>query len=104
MAPVDTNYASKDQPAGTDTSLFGPWQGVNGELLELGDKHFRLRSKNSDLQGAYELKNSILKATVADRKEPVYMQYKMADGHLMFRSEDGQLMLFRRFNRPARLH
>jgi len=78
------------------TPLTGHWQGVNGEFLELGEKRFRLRSKDTSLKGTYELKNSILKAAISDRKEPVYMQYRMSDGNLMFRSADGQLMLFRR--------
>jgi hypothetical protein len=93
----------KNQSREVDNPLYGHWQGVNGEYLELGSKRFRLRSKDADLKGTYQLKNSILKAAIADRKEPVYMQYRMSDGNLMFRSEDGQLMLFRRLpqsNRP----
>ena len=85
-----------DASAVPDTPLTGHWQGVNGEYLELGGKGFRLRSNDANLKGTYELKNSVLKAEIPDRKEPVYMQYRMSDGHLMFRSEDGQLMLFRR--------
>jgi hypothetical protein len=94
--PAVANYPSNTQPRGFVTPLSGRWQGVNGEYLELGEKLFRLRSNDTDLKGEYELKNNILKAEMADRKEPVYMQYQMSDGHLMFRSENGELMLFRR--------
>jgi len=104
MAPAVTNYASKNQSRGVAAPLSGRWQGVNGEYLELGEKRFRLRSNDTDLKGVYELKNSILKAEIPDRKEPVYMQYKMSDGHLMFRSEDGQMMLFRRLPKSYRPH
>jgi hypothetical protein len=104
MAPAVTNYASNNQSRGVATPLSGRWQGVNGEYLELGEKRFRLRSNDTDLKGTYRLKNSILKAEIPDRKEPVYMQYKMSDGHLMFRSGDGQLMLFRRLPKSYRPH
>jgi hypothetical protein len=102
VSGYDSN--SKIQSRVADNPLYGHWQGVNGEYLELGSKQFRLRSKDTDLKGTYQLKNSILKIAIADRKEPVYMQYRMSDGHLMFRSEDGQMMLFRRLPRSYRQH
>ncbi|MCK5360186.1 MAG: hypothetical protein KAJ95_06135, partial [Gammaproteobacteria bacterium] len=52
----------------SSTPLTGYWQGVNGEYLELGEKRFRLRSNDANLKGTYELKNSILKAEISDRK------------------------------------
>jgi len=94
----------KTLSTGVDNPLYGHWRGVNGEFLELGSKQFRLRSKDADLKGTYQLKNSILKIAITDREEPVYMQYRMSDGHLMFRSEDGQLMLFRRLPQRYRPH
>ena len=55
-----------------------------------------LQSGDTDLQGTYQLKNGILKADIPNRAEPVYMQYRLNDGYLMFLSEDGQKMLLRR--------
>lgn len=78
--------------------LPGRWQGVNGEFLELGSSQFRLRSRYSEMQGTYQVKNGIMKATIFNRTDPVFMQYRMADGQLVFRSEDGQMMLFRRLD------
>ncbi len=102
VSGYDSNF--QYQSRGVDNPLHGHWQGVNGEYMELGSTWFRLRSKDADLKGTYQLKNSILKAEIADREEPVYMQYRMSDGHLMFRSEDGQLMLFRRLPKSYPLH
>ena len=106
VEPAVPDYGSnlQNQSRGADNPLYGHWQGVNGEYLELGSKQFRLRSKDTDLKGTYQLKNSILKVVIVDRKEPVYMQYRMSDGHLMFRSEDGQMMLFRRLPQSYRQH
>jgi len=81
-----------------DNPLPGRWQGVNGEFLELGSYRFYLRSQYSEMQGTYQVKNGILKAEIINHAEPVYMQYRMADGQLVFRSEDGQIMLFRRLD------
>jgi len=81
-----------------DNPLPGRWQGVNGEFLELGRDSFRLRSQYSDMRGTYQIKNGIMKAEILNRIEPVYMQYRMADGQLVFRSADGQMMLFRRLD------
>jgi len=92
--PAVSNYDAWDY----DNPLPGRWQGVNGEFLELGSDRFRLRSRYSDMQGTYQVKNGIMKATIYNRTDPVYMQYKMADGQLVFRSEDGQIMLFRRLD------
>ena len=89
--PVDYN-----QTMDYGNSLHGRWEGINGEYLEMGRDRFRMRSNDAELQGTYQLKNSILKAAIPDRTEPVYLQYRMDDGHLMFVSEDGQKMLFRR--------
>ena len=90
------DYVYSDQSTGNDNSLYGKWQGINGEYMELGSSQFHLRSGETDLQGTYQLKNSILKAEIPNRAEPVYMQYHLTDGYLMFLSEDGQKMLFRR--------
>jgi len=79
-----------------DNPLRGRWQGVNGEFLQLGGDSFRLRTQDSDLRGTYQLKNDIMKIAIINRTEPVYMQYHLAEGKLVFRSEDGQMMLFRR--------
>ncbi|NIA02894.1 MAG: hypothetical protein GWO88_01600 [Planctomycetia bacterium] len=79
-----------------DNPLRGRWQGVNGEFLQLGSDSFRLRAQDSDLRGTYQLKNDIMKIAIINRTEPVYMQYRLSEGKLVFRSEDGQMMLFRR--------
>lgn len=79
-----------------DNPLRGRWQGVNGEFLQLGSDSFRLRTQDSDLRGTYQLKNDIMKIAIINRTEPVYMQYRLSEGKLVFRSEDGQMMLFRR--------
>lgn len=92
--PPVNNY----DPWNYDNPLLGRWQGVNGEFLELGRNNFRLRSRNSDMQGTYQIKNGIMKAEIVNHTEPIYMQYRLADGQLVFRSEDGQMMLFRRLN------
>ncbi|GBE08108.1 hypothetical protein BMS3Bbin11_00686 [bacterium BMS3Bbin11] len=81
-----------------DNPLPGRWQGVNGEFLELGRYRFYLRSQYSEMQGTYQVKNGIMKAEIINHDEPVYMQYRMADGQLVFRSADGQMMLFRRLD------
>jgi hypothetical protein len=94
--PVAPDYAYNNRVWDYDNPLYGHWEGINGEYLEFGYDRFRLRSIDAELQGTYEIKNSIIKAVIADRTEPVYMQYRLADGYLMFRSEDGQTMLFRR--------
>lgn len=93
---TEDDYAYNDQTWDNDNPLYGEWQGINGEYMELGSSQFHLRSGDTDLQGTYQLKNSILKAEIPNRAEPVYMQYRLNDGYLMFLSEDGQKMLFRR--------
>ena len=90
------DYYYNDQTWDNDNPLYGEWQGINGEYMKLGSSQFHLRSGDTDLQGTYQLKNSILKAEIPNRTEPVYMQYRLNDGYLMFLSEDGQKMLFRR--------
>ena len=94
---IPDGYAYKDQVLENDSPLYGEWQGINGEYMNLGSSQFHLRSGDTDLQGTYQVKNSILKAEIPNRVEPVYMQYHLNDGYLMFLSEDGQKMLFRRF-------
>jgi len=94
LAPPVNNYNAWDY----DNPMLGSWQGVNGEFLELGTTRFRLRSQNSDMQGTYQINNGIMKAEIFNRTEPAYMQYRMAEGQLLFRSEDGQMMLFRRLD------
>lgn len=95
--PLPENvYHNYDPPRYSDNPLYGQWQGVNGENMELGNNRFRLQSGDTDLQGSYQLKNGILKAEIPGRAEPVYMQYRLTEGYLMFESEDGQKMLFRR--------
>lgn len=89
-------YPYTGQERDNHNPLYGNWQGVNGEFLELGSSRFRLRSGESELHGTYQLKNGILKAEIPKRENPVYMQYSLTDGYLMFLSEDGQKMLFRR--------
>lgn len=96
VEPVAPDYSYDGRVWEHDNPLYGRWQGINGEYLEFGNDSFRLRSIDAELQGTYEIKNSIIKAVIRDRAEPVYMQYRLADGHLMFRSENGQTMLFRR--------
>jgi len=94
VPPPVNNY----DPWNYDNPLLGRWQGVNGEFLELGRNRFRLRSRNADMRGRYQIKNGIMKAVIIHRPEPIYMQYRLARGQLAFRSEDGQMMLFRRLN------
>ena len=95
---VPDGYAYNKQALDNDNPLYGEWQGINGEYMNLGsNSQFHLRSGDTDLQGTYQVKNSILKAEIPNRAEPVYMQYHLNDGYLMFLSEDGQKMLFRRF-------
>lgn len=94
IPPPETGYDAWNY----SNPLPGRWQGVNGEFLELGSDSFRLRSRNIDMLGTYQIKNGIMKAVIFDRSEPIYMQYRMAEGQLVFQSEDGQLMLFRRLN------
>lgn len=90
------DYTYNDHAMDDNSPLYGHWQGVNGEYMELGVSRFRLQSGDTDLQGTYQLKNGILKAEIPNRAEPVYMQYRLNDGYLMFLSEDGQKMLLRR--------
>ncbi|MFW2438799.1 MAG: hypothetical protein ACN4GR_05450 [Arenicellales bacterium] len=96
-------YAAVPQPSinsrksrNHDNPLPGRWHGVNREFLELGRDSFRLRTQDSELRGSYEVKNNIMKVAILNRTEPVYMQYRLAEGKLLFRSEDGQMMLFHR--------
>jgi hypothetical protein len=94
IPPPETGYDAWDY----SNPLPGRWQGVNGEFLELGSDSFRLRSRNIDMLGTYQIKNGIMKAVIFDRSEPIYMQFRMAEGQLVFQSENGQLMLFHRMD------
>ncbi|MEA1890548.1 MAG: hypothetical protein U9N50_12315 [Pseudomonadota bacterium] len=97
-AAVPPPRINKHKSRSLDNPLAGRWQGVNGEFLELGKDSFHLRSNGSDLRGTYQIKNDIMKVAILNRTEPVYMQYRRAEGKLVFRSEDGQMMLFRRLD------
>ncbi len=101
-AAVPPPQAGPQYYPNVDNPLIGRWQGVNGELMELGRDSFYLRSQNNELRGTYQLKNGIMKATIPGRNQPVYMQYRLKDGRLAFRSEDGQMMLLRRLYRGRR--
>ena len=96
VPPPPINSRNSRNSRNYDNPLRGRWQGVNGEFLHLGGDSFRLRTQDSDLRGTYQLKNDIMKIAIINRTEPVYMQYHLAEGKLVFRSEDGQMMLFRR--------
>jgi hypothetical protein len=88
---------SQKQPAGGgDQRLQGAWQGVNGEYLELGSDNFRMLSGDEYMEGRYMVNNGIMKIQLYTQEEPVYMRINLNGPELLFESEDGQLMLFRR--------
>lgn len=76
--------------------LQGEWLGTNGELLVFDGGRFRMADGQTFLDGRYRLNNGILRAVVPESEQPVYMQYRFEDDHLMFRSEDDAYILFRR--------
>jgi hypothetical protein len=89
----------KDPNWSAEKLLRGQWLGINGEFLEFDGRHFQLIDGDIYLSGTYQVRNRILKAELDDSETPVYMQYRMQNEHLMFRSENNQLMLFRRVRR-----
>lgn len=105
ILPAPYPPASSQPPAAkgprwsAEKLLRGQWLGINGEFLEFDGKHFQLVDGDIYLSGTYEVRNRILKAELEDSDTPIYMQYRMQNEHLMFRSEDNQLMLFRRVRR-----
>ena len=87
---------SRDYDLEHDNPMLGAWYGVNGEYLELGEESFRMLAGDDYLEGYYQVSNGIMKVKLLKQDDPVYFMIRLRNRELLFESENGQLMLFRR--------
>lgn len=79
--------------------LFGEWLGINGEYIYFNSDTFQMVDSEKMTEGEYQLRNGIMKAQLVGSDTPTYFQYRIEGDYLMFLSENGQRMLFRRMYR-----